>query len=123
MNNIRPLFSISAFVALALVGTGSAYLINNNHKVEKLIQEEPEVLKSMEVPQVVVPPTPAPTTTYEVPNIEAPKRRVPKKTIPAPMQVKVADATPKPCDLVCGDFENSVLFANGGRFRRCECKK
>lgn len=121
-NNIRPLFSISAFVALALVGTGGAFFLNTNHKVEKPIQEQPNVVKQVEAaPIPVVAPPPTPTTTYEVPKIEAPVRHVAKKPISVP-NVKAAITADKPCELVCGEWENGVLFADGTRYKRCECK-
>jgi hypothetical protein len=119
MNNVHPVFSISALALVAFVGTGSAYMLNNNHKVEKLIQEEPAVLKSMNIPQDVPVVVDPPTSIPEAPKAAPPKRVVPKKPTPAPMKVAIA-SSPQPCEMVCGDWAETAL---GTHVKSCECKK
>jgi hypothetical protein len=114
------LFSISVFVILA-AGVSSGYLLHNNHKVEKSLEKEDEVL---------APPTPEPkveigpaTITLAPQVIEAPKQK-PIARKPAIPKAAIAQAIMKPsesCEMVCDDNWQESQY--GTRYKKCECKK
>ncbi len=115
---INYVFSISVFAILA-AGVSSGYLLHNNDKVNKSIQEEDKVLAPL--PQSKAEVVPTPTITTESQLILAPKPQVKK---PATPKVKVVQAAiaqaAKPCEMVCDEnWQESQL---GTRFKKCECK-
>lgn len=121
MNNSHrysPLFSITVFASLALAGSGSYFLVRNDHKVTEAIRKEPEVLQPITIPTVEVPP--APLVLDEV-KIDAPKPKAVVKPPTPKAKVAIASVTKaaKPCELACGDWLTS---AYGTRYKSCECK-
>lgn len=118
-NRIRPLFSFSALLAFALVGTGGTYFIASHKTETHPIAPEPiKVNQVVTIPTVEVPP-PAPLVLDEqVIKADKPKPIVTKRPTSTP-KAKIA-AAPKECNMVCEDsWQDSNI---GGRYKRCECK-
>jgi hypothetical protein len=123
-HRISPLFSIAVLgLSLAAAGGGTYALLDNLPKIpHKEIRPEPNVIT---IPTVeLVSPKEEPVRVEE--PVQAPiSHIVPRvsKRPTFPTAIAKVERSAQPCELVCEDHWNdSVLFADGSRYKNCKCK-